>query len=157
MRVVTHDIFSLGLSVFLLSRTGHLSVLSMLIAFWLTLAVNDVIDVLGHTSKHGNLVRSLVTHSVFTAPLWGALVGVSTTIAPYSILDLPVNSAIVLVGAELGVGVGSSHLLLDSLTEAGVYLGRRRIVIAHLKYNNPPLNAVFIGMGLLLMSVAVAS
>jgi len=152
LKAVTHNIFSFGLSVFLLSRTGHLSVLSLFAALWLTFAVNTLIDVFGHTRKNDIPVRSFITHSVFTAPLWGASVGFATIVLPYSILNLSADSSFELLGAALGVTMAYSHLLLDSLTQAGVYLGRGRIAIAHMSYDNPALNLAFIVLGLLLLA-----
>jgi len=156
LKAVTHNIFSFGLSIFLLSKTGHLSVLSSLVALWLTFAVNTVIDVFGHTRKNDIPIRSFITHSVFIAPLWGAAVGIATIILPYSIFNLSAESAFELLGAGLGVTIACTHLLLDALTQAGVYLGRRRrIAIAHMSYDNPGLNFAFVVLGLLLLAVAL--
>ncbi len=155
MKAVTHNIFSFGLSIFLLSKTGHLSGLSLLVALWLTFAVNTVIDVLGHRRKNDIPIRSFVTHSVFTAPLWGASVGIATIILPYSVFNLSAGPPFELLGAGLGVIIAYSHLLLDALTQAGVYLGRRRIAIAHMSYDNPALNLAFIVLGLLLLATAL--
>lgn len=46
--------------------------------------------------------------------------------------------------------VGMSHLLLDALTQGGVFFVGRRIAIAHFSYNNPILNYTFISIGLVL-------
>ncbi len=139
----------------MLSKTGHLSVLSLLVALWLTFAVNTLIDVFGHTRKNGIPIRSFVTHSVFTAPLWGAAVGIATIILPYSVFNFSADSAFELLGAALGVTIASTHLLLDAFTQAGVYLGRRRIAIAHMSYDNPALNLAFVVLGLLLLAAAL--
>jgi len=155
LKAITHNIFFFGLSIFLLSKTGHLSVLLLLLALWLTFAVNAVIDVLGHTRKNDIPVRSFVTHSVFTAPLWGGTVGIATIVVPYSIFNLSAGSALELLGVGLGVTIAYSHLLLDALTQAGVYLGRRRIAIAHMSYDNPALNLAFILVGLSLIAIAL--
>ena len=155
MRASTHNIFSLGLNIFLLSATRHLSALSFLLALWLTLSVNALIDVLGHTHKKDIPIRSFITHSVFIAPLWGAFVGIVTVTAPYSIFELPFSSTLVIIGTGLGMSVGLSHLLLDAPTGGGVYLLRRRIAIAHLKYDDPALNLAFTGLGLLLLLAGV--
>jgi Protein of unknown function (DUF1286) len=154
LKVVTHNIFSFGLGTFLLSKTGHLSLLSLFVALWLTFAVNTLIDVFGHTRKNDVPIRSFVTHSVFTAPLWGAAVGLVTIIVPYSVFNISADSAFELLGAGLGVTIACTHLLLDAFTQAGVYLGRRRIAIAHMSYDNPALNLAFIVLGLLLLAAA---
>jgi hypothetical protein len=124
------------------------------LAVWLSLAINGLIDILGHTRMGGTPVRSFVTHSIFTAPVWGGLVGVASVLIPYSILKIAPNSALTLLALITGVMVAYSHLFLDALTEAGVYFGRRRIAIAHFRYNNPLLNltATIIGAALLIVS-----
>jgi len=155
LKVVTHNVFSFGLSIFLLSKTGHLSVLSFFVALWLTFAVNTLIDVFGHTRKNDIPIRSFITHSVFTAPLWGAALGIATIVLPYSLFNLSADSAFELLGAGLGVTIAYAHLLLDAFTQAGVYLGRRRIAIAHMSYDNTALNLAFIVLGLLLLAVAL--
>ena len=57
----------------------------------------------------------------------------------------------------IGAIIASGHLMLDSLTEAGVYLARRRVAVAHFSYDNQFLNAGFIvaGMCLAVMSLHV--
>jgi len=152
LKAVTHNIFSFGLTIFLLSRTGHLSVLSLFVALWLTFAVNTLIDAFGHTRKNDIPIRSFITHSVFTAPLWGASVGFATIVLLYSIFNLSTDSSFEWLGIALGVTIAYGHLLLDSLTQAGVYLGRRRIAIAHMSYDNSALNLAFIVSGLLLFA-----
>jgi hypothetical protein len=51
-----------------------------------------------------------------------------------------------IVGAIIAIG----HLLLDSLTGAGVYFTRKRIALAHFSYNNQLLNLGFILAGIYL-------
>jgi hypothetical protein len=53
--------------------------------------------------------------------------------------------------AELGAILAYSHILLDALTEGGVYIGRRRVALAHLRYDNLILNGTFTGLGVLLV------
>ncbi len=57
--------------------------------------------------------------------------------------------------AGLGIVLAYSHLLLDALTEGGVYLWRRRIALAHLRYNNLILNGAFAALGVLLVFAAL--
>ena len=47
-----------------------------------------------------------------------------------------------------------SHLLLDSLTQGEVHLGRRRVALAHLRYDNGVLNGAFAALGLLMVFAA---
>jgi hypothetical protein len=125
-----------------------------LLAAWLSLAINGLIDILGHTRMGDTPVRSFVTHSIFTAPVWGGLVGVASVLIPYSILKIDPNSALTFLALTTGVIVAYSHLFLDALTEAGVYFGRRRIAIAHFRYDNPLVNlaSAMIGAALLIAS-----
>ena len=44
--------------------------------------------------------------------------------------------------------------MLDAFTESGVYLWRRRIALAHLRYNNLILNGAFAVLGVLLIFAA---
>ena len=57
----------------------------------------------------------------------------------------------------MGVLVSEEHLLLDSLTQAGVYSWRRRIAIAHFRYDNVALNLGFALLGILLIVVILGS
>jgi hypothetical protein len=92
VKEVTHYIFSLGAGLYFqyialphLPFAGQQGIL-IILAVWLAFAVNRVIDGIGHTFKntpYGDLpVRSWITHSVFTAPLWGAAVGLASILGP---------------------------------------------------------------------------
>ena len=80
--------------------------------------------------------------------------GLASVLIPYSILKIDPNSTLVLLALITGVMVACSHLFLDALTEAGVFFGRRRIAIAHFRYNNPLVNlaAAMIGATLIFAS-----
>lgn len=147
LKMLTHIVFSAGLLASFLSLSvgapGNFA-----LGIVLSLLVNYVIDELGHDNRDGMSVRSSLTHSVFTAPMWGAG-------AAY-VLWLS-GSALGLVGPGFewlimvsGVLSAYSHLLLDSITEGGVYFLTKRIAIAHFSHSNPALNAVFVAVGLLL-------
>ena len=154
MKELTHYAFSAGASLYCLSVLGQLSLLSISVALWLSFSVNYTIDALGH-SMFGTPSRTRLTHSVFTAPLWGALIS-STSIY---ILSREVSSGplVAVLGFWTGAGVLVSlgHLFLDCMTEAGVYYWRGRVAIAHFRYDNAPLNAGFIFAGLGLAASAV--
>lgn len=103
-------------------------------------------------------VRAWRTHSVYTAPLWGGLVGVLTALAYLALKQWPGGLGDiwqpwpVFVFGLLGAYASYTHLFLDSLTEAGIYTKRnRRVALAHFRYNNGPLN-----FGVILGSVLVA-
>ncbi|MGH9920327.1 MAG: hypothetical protein ACRD6W_15850, partial [Nitrososphaerales archaeon] len=109
------------------------------------------IDILGHVTKGGRPVRSFWTHSVFTAPLWGiAAAFVSVYLLDAIISEAMTTSQTVFV-CGLGIVIAYSHLLLDALTEGGVYFGRRRVALAHFRYDNLILNGAFTALGVLLV------
>jgi Protein of unknown function (DUF1286) len=157
MKALTHYLFSTGISFALLSLSRSLDLSSILIALWLSLSVNYLIDALGHLSRNGNPTRTRVTHSVFTAPFWGAAVA----IASLMILSHPSGSgpALYVLGfwTSMGVLISEEHLFLDSLTQAGVYSWRRRIAIAHFRYDNVALNLGFALLGALLIVAILGS
>ena len=127
----------------------------LILVVWLAVATNEVIDVLGHVTQGGRPRRSFWTHSILTAPLWG----MATAFPPVCILAIVFGQALTtplaLSSVSLGIAIAYSHLLLDVLTEGGVYLFRRRVAIAHLRYDNPVLNGAFIALGVLLVFAAV--
>ena len=153
MKLVTHVVFGAGLGYAILaSMPGSFGALvDGVLAVALSYAVNYLIDVLGHGRRNGWSVRSPVTHSVFTAPLWGAAVGYLVWLASASLglsgpsLEWP--------PVILGVVAACSHLLLDSMTEGGVYFTTRRIALAHFSNGNLLLNAAFVLSGIALFLV----
>ena len=151
LKAITHLLFSVGVGVSLLYRVEGPTPLYLALTVWLAFATNQVIDVLGHFNKGGMPARSFWTHSVFTAPLWGIAVALVTVYFLDRIvgLGMPASQAVLLYA--LGVVIAYSHLLLDALTEGGVFLGRRRVALAHFRYNNPVLNAAFAALGVVLV------
>ena len=147
MKALTHYIFSIGIGVLLCERLGHFSFIDVVLVVWLGLAVNAVIDVFGHGIRGGVGNRSFLTHSVFTAPLWGGAVAVLSVYVPVKFQIFPISlwEAAFVVG--MGVVVAYSHLFLDALTEGGVFWGKRRIALAHMRYNNRILNGAFLVIG----------
>ena len=155
MKAITHDVFSLGVGLYFAYHVDQPPPLSFLVlVVWLALVTNELIDVLGHITRGGRPVRSFWTHSVFTAPMWGIAVAL---LSAY-LLDIVVGQAMTtaqgLLVAGLGIVLAYSHLLLDALTESGVYLGRRRVALAHFRYDNLILNGVFAGLGVVLAFAA---
>lgn len=154
MKQLTHYVFSAGVCFYALSALGLLSFSSILVSLWLSLSVNYIIDVLGHTFR-GAPSRTRLTHSVFTAPLWGGLVSMaSIEVLSRTTPSFLLPSSFLWVGT--GILIATGHLFLDSMTQAGVYLWKERIAIAHFRYNNIALNAGFIAAGSLLVLLAVA-
>jgi hypothetical protein len=96
-------------------------------------AVNHLIDGLGPRRSNGRGVRSPLTHSVFTAPVWGA--GAAYTMwlegSTYGLTGgvVPFSSA--------GLLVTYSHLFSDSMTEGGASFVTERIAHSHVRNNGP--------------------
>jgi hypothetical protein len=149
---MTHDAFSLGVGLYLAYHVGQPPTLTFLVLLvWLAFATNELIDVLGHRTKGGRPVRSFWTHSVFTAPAWGLAAAFASAYLLDGILGEAMTSSQALFVGALGIVFAYSHLLLDALTEGGVFLGGRRVALAHLRYDNPVLNGTFTAVGVLLV------
>jgi hypothetical protein len=154
MKQYAHIAFSFGLLTFILRPLGLFESLSF--AFLFAVVVNYVIDA-GHVRSYsryaGKVIpkRSWITHSVVIAPLWGALLGLAFSLP----LDafFRVNLLFVMIGA--GIIAAYSHLLLDSVTEGGVFLLKRRIALAHYRYNNVAANIMAAIFGMMLFYAAV--
>ena len=145
--MLTHVVFGAGAAAAL---SPELPVdLRLVVAVTLSLLINPVIDELGHVVRRGFIARSPVTHSVFTAPLWGAAVGYLLGLAASELGMIVMNMWAILIIA--GVVIASAHLFLDALTERGVYFLTKRIALAHFKTGNGLLNGLFFTVGLLLM------
>ncbi len=142
----THVVFSAGAVVALLPS---LPVdVRFLLAGASSVLVNFVIDAFGH-SMHGDFVaRSPLTHSVVTAPIWGGALGYVLWAAGANFGVVGVDLQVACVSA--GVIVALVHLLLDSLTERGVYLLTDRMALAHFRSDNGILNTLFLLGGFVL-------
>jgi hypothetical protein len=152
LKAITHDVFSLGVALYLVHYVELPLTLSFLVlVVWLAFATNELIDALGHVTRGGRPVRSFWTHSVFSAPVWG----MAAALVSARLLDIILGQAMTTSQALFVAGLGGilaySHILLDALTEGGVYLGRRRVALAHLRYDNLILNGTFTGLGVLLV------
>ena len=156
MKSLTHHVFSVGLMLFVLSRFGPTAVVFAPAAVVGAVLTNIVIDEVGHSRREGALRRSWATHSVLTAPLWGGVVWVLVLLVPALPAGVALPSVLLVHFALLGAVSGSSHLLLDSLTEGGVFgVGFQRRAVAHFQYDNPLLNFGFCALGVLLAAAAV--
>ena len=143
MKLIAHYIFSLGV----LALMGQ-GALGLLLALWLSFSVNRLID-LGHTRRGNYISRSWVTHDLYTAPFWGAGVGLLTYFA------LLYARVVAPVAVAMGVVSALSHLLLDAVTESGIFVAKKRKAIAHFSYSDPRLNALAILGGMLMFLFAV--
>lgn len=153
MKEFTHYIFSVGACVYALSLLTPLSWPSILMALWLSISVNYVIDILGHSFGCGIPSRTRVTHSVFTAPLWGALVSVVSLDVLLRVTPPFILQSESLLWVSAGVSVAMGHLLLDSHSGGGLPLEGQGSN-AHFRYDNLALNVVFVATGLLLIVMA---
>lgn len=152
LKSITHDVFSLGIGLYIVFRfVQPTTVPLLLLAVWLAFATNELIDVLGHFKRGGMPVRSFWTHSVITAPVWGVAAAFVSAYLLDEILGQGMTFSQALFVGGLGIVFACSHLLLDALTEGGVYLGRRRLALAHMRYDNPILNGIFTALGVLLV------
>jgi len=151
LKSITHDVFSLGVGLYIVYRVAQPTVSLLVLAVWLAFATNELIDALGHVKRGGRPVRSFWTHSVITAPLWGVSAALVSAYLLDVILGQGMTTSQALFVGGLGVVFACSHLLLDALTEGGVYLGRRRLAVAHLRYDNLILNGAFAALGVLLV------
>jgi hypothetical protein len=155
LKAVTHYLFSIGVSLGLLSLAGQLALWSTAMAIWLSVAINYLIDVVGHVSRDGRPTRMPLTHSVLTAPLWGLLISIASLGALTHLPNPASSSGEDLFWALMGMLVSGEHLFLDSLTQAGIYGRRGRMAIAHFSYDNAALNIGFALLGVLLILFAL--
>ena len=155
MKALTHYLFSTGVSFGLLSLSHALMPGSIVMALWLSLSINYLIDMLGHVSRNGYPTRTRLTHSVLTAPILGAFVAAASLDAASLALGSRWVWEPLALWTFMGALVSEEHLFLDSLTEAGVYALKRRIRIAQFDYDNMTLNIVFALLGVLLIAVSL--
>ena len=149
MRSITHNTFSLGVSLYLARHIGLSLLSSLIIAVWLSFAVNWVIDTLGHSTKDGRPVRTILTHSIFLAPVWGGVIGYTSFVLANAALRFEYGWILAIICTLLGVLTALLHLLLDAMTGNGIFWRLHRVALAHVQHNNPILNGIFILLGLL--------
>jgi len=104
-------------------------------------------DHLGHERKGFGIRRTWVTHSVFTGSALGVFLGVLLAFG-FRYANLPFSF---IAFALEGFVSALSHLLLDSITEGGIFIFKKRIALAHFRYNNLFLNTGFSLLGMLLL------
>lgn len=168
----THNVVNLGAVAALLGAGMNQPFILVTIAQLAAILTDKVIDLAGHaqSSRPRIMRRTPVTHSVVTAPAWAVLVGVlvtyatnllprqmNTTFLHIPFLTLPADTATPIILACLLAA--ATHLLLDSLTEAGIYVpnlprldGDKRIFrrwrIAGIQHDSALLNTPLILLGL---------
>jgi hypothetical protein len=152
----THYVFSAGVGIYLLSLSWNDSLELLALVLWLSFSVNFLIDALGHSrGRSGNPARTMISHSIFTAPVWGGLIGLASLGIASRIGGLPVTTSLLTLCIAGGALIAIGHLFLDSLTQAGVYYWKHRIALAHFAYDNTLLNAGFLALGLAFAGAAL--
>jgi hypothetical protein len=145
--------------------------LSVTIAQAATIFADRIIDLVGHSPSRvhpGIMKRTPLTHSIITAPAWAVAIGIAgtyatdllfrpaTTFYHIPLITLPPDMATpIVLSCLLAAFV---HLLLDSLTEAGIYVPHlpcredtrifRRWKLAGFRHDNLPLNISLTLLGL---------
>lgn len=131
MKLRTHIVFSFVVLYELLRLLGVLRYV-VVVSAALSVVVNLIVDA-GHDVRGRLRVRSYLTHS----PV-GVWVPLLVSLLPYVLarctgLTVPVGPIPLLAA---GLASFASHMLLDMLTESGIYLTpRKRIALAHLRYD----------------------
>jgi len=156
LKSITHNLFSIGLMLFVVSSFGYPAVITVMLVVIATVFTNLLIDMVGHSRLGGVSRRTWFTHSIITAPFWGAAAWSLSLVIPAAIVGVFPPNLLLAFFASLGVLAGWSHLLLDSVTEGGVFAfdGRRR-ALAHFPYDSLPLNIAFSALGLTLLLLAI--
>ncbi|GGP19680.1 hypothetical protein GCM10007981_04340 [Thermocladium modestius] len=142
MLLKVHVIFTMGLCALVASSLDSEAIIG--IAIIQSIIVNYAIDQLGHRGG----VRIPRTHS----PTGALITGLST--APLALLA-KVTPIYVTAVALIGALAGLSHLLLDSMTENGIYVRGRRRAISHFRFNDNALNQAFMIMGVAMLLIAL--
>ncbi len=148
MKLFAHYMFSWMLAVIwvhvILGYPGYEMVGA---AFLISLIVNVTIDAFGHEHSFGNVSRNPITHSVFTAPLWGLAVG----LAFWYFFGMPL-----LAFAGMGIICAVGHLMLDFVTMRGIFITPGwRVGVLHLRYDTAWNIVVAVGSLLLLAYVVL--
>jgi len=154
MKTKTHNLFNIGI----LTAIGSLFVnpiASLISAGILSMTGNTIIDDFGHKkNNYGIEVRTYKTHSILRATIYGSLPAVALFFIAiylnYSDKFIPLDRFLhhkpywILIQ---GLFVGGLHLLMDVITEGGIFIkknGRfQRYALAHIKYNNVFWNTFF--------------
>lgn len=150
--MLTHVVFGAGAAAAMVA-TQPIYV-GLYFAVTLSLLVNPVLDWLGHFRRGPFVSRSPLTHSLLTAPVWGAGVGYFVW---YGLSEYGRSGIGLAFFVYAGVAVALAHLLLDALTEKGVFILDKRVALAHFRSGNRVLNGAFLVLGIGLILVAAQS
>jgi len=143
--------------LYVVSLLGYPLLVTIILVAVATVFTNAIIDSVGHTHRGGIPRRTWVTHSIVTAPLWGAAGWAFVLVVAAALVGVfPPGTFLLEYFAWLGALAGWSHLVLDSVTEGGVFSfdGSLR-ALAHFAYDNPLLNLGFSALGVVLVLMAI--
>jgi len=143
--------------LYVLSLFGVPLLVTVVLAVVATVFTNALIDGVGHARGGAVPRRTWASHSIVTAPLWGAAAWALVLVVPSAFVGVfPPDLLMLWFFTSLGVIAGWSHLLLDWITEGAVFAfdGKRR-ALAHFSYHNRLLNLWFSALGIALLLVAI--
>ena len=165
MKLQTHIAFSIGASSILASIIDKhflgIGTLWLWMCLSLSLLINILIDKYGHEKilvKYGVVYRRAPhLHSLNYAPLTACL---SLILVPILYINYTTYIASLIPTLyAIGLIIVLTHLLLDYLTENGIYIKKRgnfvRISCCNFKYNNPTINYVFTIAGIVMLLTAI--
>lgn len=149
MKLSTHIIFAAGVTAFSMRYIYPVLVIHWPIVIVVAMAMQALIDVLSHETRvvNGRVIhrRTKFLHSPLGATLLGLGLGL------YLMFVLPFEGFGVIIALLLAA---YSHLLLDAITEHGIYVfGKRTSRRRLLRYNNPIANGFFQLIGILLLLI----
>ena len=146
-------VFSMGALALANSLALRDVIASLVIAGVVSALGNAVIDALGH--ERGFPRRTPLTHTVPRSILWGSASAIPA-IAMALLYYPPAAGAAAIMD---GLLVGPSHMLLDLVTEGGIYVKKRgkwrRVALAHIKYDDPLANGAAALAGIAMLAAAL--
>jgi len=158
MKLKTHYMFSFGLSSLALTIFGVPLIPTIAISLFVSFVGNIIIDKIGHDmSETGQVLRrSPRTHTVPRSVFWGVVSSLPLLFIIYLIQYDYIN--LMIASIISGVIVGPSHMLLDSLTEKGIYVKKNgsweRAALAHRKFDDPLGNGLAVISGIVMFVLA---
>jgi hypothetical protein len=157
LKFVTHVIVGAGVAAFVAAYMGC-SIGCVAVSIAAGAAAQGLVDQFGHESVGVIPRRIAVTHSPDGATILSLLLWVGTAIVFYQVGVLTSLADVLVMGLAVWLAV-MSHLILDLVTEGGIYVSlrsNRRVKLFGFPYNNVMANrmAQFIGMALLMAAMA---
>lgn len=144
MKLIPHIVGGVGAASLVLLLSGG-GVGSLLYSSILSFLVNIIID-LGHVRVGGRyIVRSPVTHEIFSCSAISTITGVLLWLAIG-----PIYSVSIYVSIIISLAIALSHIVGDLMTRGGVYVigisNIYRISLTSIKYSDPRANLIYIAI-----------